>query len=771
MARKRLLTVEEAILLHLLDNIRYMPEDDVPLTITQAGISRALGVRRSHISTSLDFAKNRGTVEEHLSRVRGEKRKRKCYFLTPAGLISAKETLSRVLESRVQAVMADGTAFSGTFESLLSALKSPHIRARLALLCIENRLTIPPDSEPATGESARVRLPEIGELLGRENELELFKSLFSGEASLLFLTGMPGIGKTWLAADAASRFGGESVFWYTINEWGSPRNLASHLAHHLSGIGSSRLERYLETHEIPDPADVHDILLDIKSDLNIILDDCQNSGPAMASFLDMLASACAKSPNIGIAMVGRHIPGPVGKRANLGNEGCISLELKPLDEASSLELLTMKGISEELARSIAKKSGGHPLFLTLAGRDSEKGERYNIEKMLAAEVSATLSDRENELMAVLSVFRVPVSSDALAESQEDLEILESLKKRSLLSDNSGWCMHALLRDFYLARQAPADRASRHERAAEYYNHHPGNFSNRIEEVHHLLMAGDAESAILAIISRGTDMLARGYVDELLALCDLVPETWANPDDALGLGYLKASALDLIGNWEDAASVYRDALGMARELGDRDREAAILRRLGAIHYRQGNMAEAKKLMEIAMGLTDSPPLVAELHGSLGVVMWKMGDSVSARKAHESDLSISTARNDRVGMARALNNLGILDWEAGNNPGAMERYSRALKMAQKNSDTRLVAILYSNMGDVQRSMGNADDAKRYYERCLELAEDLKFNWQVAEAYRSLSEIVPEKRRDYLSRALTIFERLGADEDAKTVREMIA
>ena len=332
-------------------------------------------------------------------------------------------------------------------------------------------------------------------------------------------------------------------------------------------------------------------------------------------------------------------------------------------------------------------------------------------------------------------------------------------------------MHALLRDFYLARQAPADRMARHEMAAEYYNRHSGVFGNRIEEIYHLLMAGDAESAIVALLSKGQEMLARGYVDELLGMCALVPGDWQNSDDALGLGYLKASALDLLGSWDDAADAYRASLKIAKELDDREREAAILRRLGAIQYRQGNMAEARKILVAAMELARSPALIAELHGSLGVVLWKMGDAASARKSHESDLSISTAENDRIGMARGLNNLGILDWESGNNTAAMEKYTKAMGIAQKKSDMRMVAILYSNMGDVQRSMGNPGEAKRYYERCLELAEDLKFNWQVAEAYRGLAEIVPEKRRDYLSRALTIFERLGADGDAKTVREMMA
>ncbi|MFO7618840.1 MAG: hypothetical protein R6W91_04200, partial [Thermoplasmata archaeon] len=171
MARKRLLTVEEAILLHLLGHVKHLPEGDVPLEMTQAGISRTLGVRRSHVSASLDFARNRGTVEEHLSRVKAEKRKRKCYFLTAAGLNAARDIKARVLHTPIEATMLNGTGFSGSFENLLNTLKEPPDMARLALLCSDGRVAIPPDSGRADEPFMRPQIPNTGRVIGREREL------------------------------------------------------------------------------------------------------------------------------------------------------------------------------------------------------------------------------------------------------------------------------------------------------------------------------------------------------------------------------------------------------------------------------------------------------------------------------------------------------------------------------------------------------------------------------------------------------------------------
>ena len=52
---------------------------------------------------------------------------------------------------------------------------------------------------------------------------------------------------------------------------------------------------------------------------------------------------------------------------------------------------------------------------------------------------------------------------------------------------------------------------------------------------------------------------------------------------------------------------------------------------------------------------------------------------------------------------------------------------------------------------------------------MAEDLKFNWQVAEAYRGLAQVSDNKEK-HLQKALAIFQRLGAEEDVKSIKEMM-
>ncbi len=763
MARKRLVTVEGAVLLHLLDYVKHSPEDTLPLEMTQAGISRALGVRRSHVAQSLDTAIGQGMAEAHLSRVKGEKRKRKCYFLTHAGIAEAKGLRETALAAEVAAQQPGSEIFHGTLSDLLQNNGNKMKLPALALLVSGGQIKLPRSASDTESWPHLGAAPPAERFFGRAQELRDVSRFTEGSIRVLGVTGMPGIGKTALMARALN--GASNVFWYRVSDWAGPKHAATHLAAFMAGAGSGRLSRYLAVHELPDFGDMFDILATEKIHAILVFDDCHKSTGSMQSFLGMLARASLESKQLGLCIVGRSLPSADRIFAGPLPQGAEIITLGPLDRDSSMGILTARGIQAAKAEAIADRGAGHPLYLSIAD-DANSGD---VAEMLAREIQAALSDAENGILLQMSVYRQPVPNEALAETDGDMAAMDSLAKRSLLLNAGGWSMHSLLREFFYSRQTPARRESNHERAAEYYARYGNTPGGRVEELYHLFMAADFESAAMGLAENGPDILAQGYTDEILALCALVPGDWQNTDEAFRISFLKASALDLLGRWDDAAEIYRSCIRTAGDAVSQEREASVLRRLGAIEYRKGNMSKAREFLETALGKLESGLLRAEVQGSLGVVQWKMGDIRAAAESYGSDLSISEAARDLGGISRALNNLGILDWQSGNYSAALEKYSRSLACAEKIQDSRLVAIVYSNMGDVHRAMGNAADARRYYERCLALSEDLKFHWQTAEAYRGLAEVVPEKRLDYLSRALTIFERLGATEDAKAVREM--
>ncbi len=764
MAKKRLATVEEAILVHLLGYKRFFDEQTVPLEMTQAGISRAIGVRRSHVSSSLDSAKGKGKVEEELAHIKGQGRRRKCYFLTYEGMELAVALKDELGKTSVSATLSDGGRFKGKLEELYSALDRTMPLARLALLTFGDVVNLPvmDKEESGTGGDS---IPETENFVGREKELDGIGNFFKGAYHLLTLRGMAGVGKTALMAHAARTLASRGrIFWYDIGEWSSPRNTANHVAVFLQSLGRPRLNRYLDAHEVPDQADLRDILLETEEEVVFIFDDLQNASTSMSTFLKMMISVSETSENIKLVLVGRETPSRLVHVSNI--------EVAALSHRSCLDLLQKRGFTGSEAQNMAEKSGGHPLYLTLIESSQEGGHSPDVSTLLAREIFTSLKDKEKELLHALSVFREPVGTDAFVRDDEDLSALENLEKRSIVRNAGGWVMHALLRDFFYSRQARSDRESRHESAAEYYNSGSTDMASKVEEAHHLFRSGDFESAMLLFTSKGQEWLRHGFQDEILQLSNLFPAVWEDQQELFDARMLKASALDQIGEWEAAEKDYYTCLDIAKSLEDVERRARVLRKLGAIHYRKGELESALDTFESALSiLHDGPPrLMAEIHNSIGVAHWRLGNVEKAREAYEIDLRISEEAEDPQGLARSLNNIGILDWQENNPDTALERYARALDLAQRISDRKMVAVLYSNIADVYKSKGEKDEARKYYQRCLELAEDLRFNWQVAEAYRGMAQVVDGERSKYLRMAFSIFESLGAKEDAKTVKTMM-
>ncbi len=774
MKRKRLATVEEAILVYLIGFSKYREEEDVPLSVSQIGISRSLSIRRSHISTSLDSAKKRGFVEEKKCRVKGEPRKRKSYFLTEIGSTKAIELEKLFLEQEVNAIMRDGEEFQGRISEFLEKIDNSSNLARILTHTYEGTVHLSEISESDESQKMSKEIPNISLLIGREDELTEIDKVVSGKSNIMVVTGIGGIGKTALLAHTLNNSKHTSeVFWFDVGEWSSIRNTSMHLGNFLDGKGSSRLKRYMSAHENPDMADIYDILVNLDVPLILAFDDIHNSSLKFQLFLRMLVSAGLESKNMKLFLLGRSDPG-ILENKHLHDPRSVRSDLAGLSEGSSIELLKLRGFTEGQAKVIAEKSGGHPLYLSLI-KDANPGAIDDIEKILANDIFNQLKDDEKEILARLSVFREPVNSDAIVLDNDDFDILEDLAGRSLVMKNDGWSTHGLLRNFFYDRQLLRTRLSLHEMASEYYNS-KRLVSDRIEETYHLIKAHDAETAIFLMRTEGKSWLKQGYQDEIVNLFEMISNTDMLDDvneieNAFELNMLAGLAHTRMGNWPISKRLLSQALGLASVMDDDIMEARALHQLGVILYRRGDLEEALEQFVDAIELVkEQSKLRSEIDNSMGVIYWRLGKPELARASYEEDLAISRDRNDLEGIVRALNNLGILHCEAEDHDRALELYAEAMKLAERDGDHKLVSILYSNIADSYKSKGNMAEARRFYERCVQLSEDLGFRWQIAEAYRGMAEVIPDERDTYLEKSLAIFQGLGAKEDIISVKKMM-
>jgi hypothetical protein len=78
-------TIEERIVLHLIDFSKFQKEIEAPLDITQQGIASAVGIHRKHLPRSLRALRDKGFITEKPCHVPGKPQRIKAYFLTSKG--------------------------------------------------------------------------------------------------------------------------------------------------------------------------------------------------------------------------------------------------------------------------------------------------------------------------------------------------------------------------------------------------------------------------------------------------------------------------------------------------------------------------------------------------------------------------------------------------------------------------------------------------------------------------------------------------------------
>jgi hypothetical protein len=260
----------------------------------------------------------------------------------------------------------------------------------------------------------QIDMPVPEQFVDREAQL---KSL--SQSPFFVLTGIAGIGKTTLASFYAKKLKeeGKKVFWHTFSELDSVLYVVKKLAVFLSKYDCPHLLDYLKA-EGTDMRVVEALLQDNMNnqDFAFFFDDYHF---VMDESMDHLFKQFKKIPKGRICIVSRYKPPFV-----TAFDTTMEVRLEEMDLRAIGELLESKGVSlhGHLLEKMAEKIGGHPLALELlcqaaAGCDPaafmEDIPSFEIESYLWDEIYSRLDPREQQLLVSLSVFRTPVTVDAV----------------------------------------------------------------------------------------------------------------------------------------------------------------------------------------------------------------------------------------------------------------------------------------------------------------------------------------------------------------------
>ncbi len=397
---------------------------------------------------------------------------------------------------------------------------------------------------------------------------------------------------------------------------------------------------------------------------------------------------------------------------------CARLDGLPLAielAAARSKLLAPAEILERLERE--------PHVLPAGPRDAPARQRT-----LAATISWSydlLGPDEQLAFARLGVFAGGCTLDAAERvCVTTLETLAALVDNNLLRRRDGrFTMLETVRRYAVERLDEAEPAEARRRHAEWLTElaeaaksanlageNPVPWLDQVEAEHSNIRAAlgwavgaDVELALRLVTALRPFWEVRGHWAEGLRWVERALATdHAPPPDLLAAAVaFAAGAAMRVGELQRADELYRDALELARELGDAESEARALSDLGTVAAVRGDLANSRALQE---------------------------ESIERYR----ELDIPRA------LAIALSNLGDAAAQQGHFAEAIAVTSEALAIQRELADRGRQAISLYNLGYYHLQAGDADSARRWLECAVELTFELGYKEVMAYTLASFARI---------------------------------
>ncbi|WP_455392958.1 tetratricopeptide repeat protein, partial [[Eubacterium] cellulosolvens] len=729
MTKKISLTVEEKILIHLIQYTNYYDQWEVPFDVTQEGIAGSIGIARCNVSRAMKKLTGKGFIEEKIAHVKGAERRRKVYFLTPTGHPSASQINRYLNEYPVIFRTSEGSMKNVKLSQLREILENKprllEIIKHMSSDGIIDQNAVKADMEHKFVDFLD-KLPKLKYFFGRRTELENLKNALSTH-KIIIIRGIAGIGKTTLVTKLILENSGKApVFWFRFHEWNTLRNVLTQFGKFLSKLGRNRLNSYLLSRRKINFADISEIL---ETDLNgleaiLVIDDFHKISPKLLTLFSALAEILIKAPVVvSIILTRKHIPFYNPQQVQVSKQ-ILELELSGLDIEGSKQLLRIRNINLENFDYIYNFTSGHPLSLELINPTqttmTQIPGQTDIMRYIHSEIFSKLQPDERSLLNIASVYRYPVPSDLFfIEENISYSTLDRLLDHSLLTEtDNGYIAHDLVNEFFYHRLNPNLKQQYHANAAEYYlleyeriayleekekilkqnnktsvptTPEPGVIPEQeiteskhlalIEAQYHYLKAGKFNDALDLILEYGVELISKGYLDEFYYILNQFEKRNISDLNWCSIAMFKGDILTIQGEWDEALFYYDQVLKISKALGELTRQAEAHRNLAGIYYRRSDWSNSLSHLENA-------------------------------------LRISSAQKNDYGIANAYFWLGSVLHRQGKHDQAINYFNKCMEYAQKINFLPGMAKTYSGLSDVYVDQGNYDKAIEFYKKSIEI-----------------------------------------------------
>jgi tetratricopeptide (TPR) repeat protein len=659
----------------------------------------------------------------------------------------------------------------------------------------EDLITPPPPPSP---------IPEFPFFFGRNTEVERLDQLLD-EHHFVAISGMPGIGKTALAAHLAhQRAAASKVYWYSFTLADSVDSLLFNFAGFFAWQGKPGLWNLMQRlrlmgGEIPTIEEIFGYWVKLTEGENCLL--CLDAihhavaDPRLEKLLNKLKEA---ANNIRLSLL-------LTSNCHLD---CIpasqEIILSGLSLADSRKILAPIDafIPAEALQTLHAKTSGNPQFLLMAKDTLLQGYKpdeliqglvttSSVERFLIERIEETLDDGEKGVMQGLAVLSgYPSRREALEAILEDYDFraaLWRLVSRYLVTVHREWefNLSELIREFFYQSIPPQKRTALHRKAAAYFESQEGGIP--LAAFHHQ-NAGEPVRAAQLVVFDTRALLNRGHVFMLQKVLgrfregELDPELWALANLAKGQveTFLRESqpareSLQLAHNLLDGLPESVDKWNyLARacqamgELLEREssleamawyrrgleylpdekssRAAALYIKMGNILNQLGELDQAIEQAQTGLNLLAQGDSQIRVSGliTIGACKDMQGKYVEALTNYQEALTICERIHDDFQKIKILGNIAIVNEINGDWPGAAEKYKNSLGLAERLGAVAEQAKLNNNLGILCTKMGDHQAAEQYLTNAMILVHTYQMPLYEAFVLTSLIDLSIRKEQ---------------------------
>jgi predicted ATPase/class 3 adenylate cyclase len=291
-------------------------------------------------------------------------------------------------------------------------------------------------------------------------------------------------------------------------------------------------------------------------------------------------------------------------------------------------------------------------------------------------------------------------------------------------------------------------------------------------------AGNAEEAGYAYVFWQWSHLDRGNYDRVLALKEDVLRMMEQQFNLRWNTYAvcaAARAYACLGRWDEAVEEGQTALRATQDFSDNSLISMVAWNLSIVYTWKGDLARAVEYGELAVEKAPTPAEKAWGQRSLAWAWCRSGDTTRGIELLTTVLPIFRAGqfiNSEIPLACFIGEGHLL---AAEDEQARQKLEEGLEMAERCGFRYYAGFAQRLLGEISLK-NNPAQAAPHFEKSIALFQEIKAENQLAMAYTGYGRYHKQKNqitqaREYLMKALEIFERLGTLLEPEKVREILA